>query len=97
MMNLFKGYASAADEDFVRYIQNKRDAYEDGAPMSVEQLMSAALNKYELKVEDGSWSVPDKKDDRIIALKAENAALRAAKKKNKSKAVAGQSNKYAWK
>jgi hypothetical protein len=83
MMNLFKGYSSAADYDFVRYIQNKKDAYEDGATMSVEQLMSAALNKYELKVEDGRWSVPDKKDDRIIALKAENATLRASKSKKR--------------
>jgi hypothetical protein len=71
MMNIFKRYASATDDNFVRYIQNKRDAYEDGATMSVEQLMSAALNKYELKMEDKSWSVTDKKDDRIIALEAE--------------------------
>jgi hypothetical protein len=95
MMNLFKAYASAADDDFVRYIQNKRDAYEDGAIMTTEQLMSAALNKYELKVEDSSWSVPDKKDDRIIALEAENATLKA---KGKTKANRGNAgDKYAWK
>jgi hypothetical protein len=46
MMNRFKGYSSAANNDFVRYIQNKRDACEDGDSMSVEQLMSADLNKY---------------------------------------------------
>jgi hypothetical protein len=57
MMNLFKGYSSAANDDFVRYIQNKKDGYEDRTTMSVEQLMSAALNKYELKVLDNSWSV----------------------------------------
>jgi hypothetical protein len=83
MMNLFNGYASAADDDFVRYIQNKKDAYEDGAQMTTEQLMSSALNKYELKVEDHTWSVPDRKDDRIIALEAENSALKAAKNKKK--------------
>jgi hypothetical protein len=99
MMTLFKGYSSAADDDFVRYIQNKRDAYEDGAPMSVDQLMSAALNKYELKVEDNSWSVPDKKDDRIIAFEAENEKLRTEQKghkKNKQSSNKGSSDQYAW-
>jgi hypothetical protein len=66
-MNLFKGYSSAADDDFVRY---KKDVYEDGTSMSVEKLMSAALNKYELTVEDSIWLILDKKDDRIIALEA---------------------------
>lgn len=96
MVNLFKGYANAADEDFVRYIQNKRDSYEDGATMTPEQLMSSALNKYELKVEDNSWSVPDKKDERILALEAENATLKKKSKRN-AKTANGASDPYAWK
>jgi hypothetical protein len=96
MMSLFKGYSSASDDDFVRYIQNKNDAYEDGTTMTVEQLMSAALNKYELKVEDNSWSVPDKKDDRSIALEAENAG-KGNKKKKQAPKGSNTGDKYAWK
>jgi hypothetical protein len=68
--------------------------------MSVEQLMPAALNKYELKVEDNSWSIPDKKDDRIIALEAENALLKTGKGNKKKKQAPRGSNagdQYAWK
>jgi hypothetical protein len=99
MMNLFKGYASAADDDFVRYIQNKKDAYEDGTKMTTDQLMSSALNKYELKIEDNTWSVPDRKDDRIIALEAENAALKAGGKKRAKKLTSRSPSdqQFAWK
>ena len=101
-MNLFKGYANAADEDFTRYIQNKRDDYEDGSTLTVENLMMLAINKYELKVENNTWSVADKKDNRIIALEAEVEKLKSSKgtrKGNGGNINSGNddNNKYAWK
>jgi hypothetical protein len=98
MMNLFKGYASAADDDFVRYIQNKKDADEENTKMTTDQLMSSAVNKYELKIENSTWSVPDRKDDRIIVLKAENAALKAGGRRRTKKLTSrSPTDQFSWK
>ena len=78
MMNVFKGYAKTADEDFVRYIQNKRDDHEDGSHrLTLEALMALAINRFDLKVQNKTWSVADKKDTRIIALEAAMEASNA--------------------
>jgi hypothetical protein len=36
MINLFKGYQNARDREFVHYIKQKRDNYDDGADMQPE-------------------------------------------------------------
>ena len=47
MMNVFKGYPGTADEDFVRYIQNKRDDHKDGSHrLKLKTLMFLAINRY---------------------------------------------------
>jgi hypothetical protein len=102
MLNLFKGYAAVGDDSFVRYIARKQDAYEDGIPLSVEELMMSALNKYELRIENGTWMALSSKNERIIALQAQIDSLGSKSKdpkgsKKKTKPKGKEDEGYAWK
>jgi hypothetical protein len=103
MLNLFKGYAAVSDDSFVRYIARKQDSYEDGMPLSVEELMMSALNKYELRVENGTWMSLSSKDERIIAMQAQIDSLGAKPKepkglgKKKTKPKDKNDDGYTWK
>ncbi len=55
----------------------KKDQYEEGEPITEDELMSKALAKYELKVENKTWNVADAHKDRIIALEAQVKSLKA--------------------
>jgi hypothetical protein len=84
MINLFKGYDCASDREFVRYIKQKKDDYNDGADMEPEQLMTLALNKYEDLVKDGQWNAKSAEQEQIVALtakldKLQDANLKLAK------------------
>lgn len=76
MINLFKGYESASDSEFVRYIRAKKDKYEDGDDMEPEQLMTFALNKYESLVKNGRWNAKSVEQEQIVALSAELKQLK---------------------
>lgn len=76
MINLFKGYVSASDSEFVRYIRAKKDKYEDGEDLTPEQLMTFALNKYETLVKDGRWNAKSAEQEQIVALTAEVKELK---------------------
>jgi hypothetical protein len=71
MTNLFKGYRCASDKEFVRYIAQKKDAYDDGEDMTPEQLMTLALNKYEILTRQDIWNAKSAEEEKIIALSAE--------------------------
>lgn len=109
--HIFLGYAAASDRDFVMYMSQKRNEYEDGeSNMDLNDVMQRALNKYNILVQSGRWNEPDKKDAAIFALKAKVESLEKANKVTKSEgATAGNSNasgnsrrarrdkKWAWK
>jgi hypothetical protein len=65
--------------------------------------MMSALNKYELRIENGTWNALSQKDERIIALQAQINSLakpketKTSKKKSKAKAKDGEVDDYAWK
>ena len=46
LVNVFKGYEMAQDEDFGQFIKRKKDAYDKGADITVTSLMDATENKY---------------------------------------------------
>ena len=71
MINLFKGYQSASDGEFVRYIKQKKDAYDDGDDMTPESLMTLALNKYETLSKQDLWNAKTAEQEQIVALTAE--------------------------
>jgi hypothetical protein len=71
MINLFKGYQAASDREFVRYINQKKDAYDDGSDLTPEQLMTFALNKYEVLTKQDLWNAKTAEQEQIVALSAE--------------------------
>lgn len=94
LLHLFKGYANASDETFVRYIEGKREDFEDGEEITAEDLMQSALNKYELRSQMGTWCSADKKTQRIVALEAELKDLQANAATVPSKS---RREEFAWK
>jgi hypothetical protein len=42
LVNVFKGYQMAQDEDFAQFVKRKKDAYDEGADITVASLMDAA-------------------------------------------------------
>jgi hypothetical protein len=51
LTHLFNGYATASDTDFVQYMKEKRNRYDDGQPMDANALMQSALNKYNIAIQ----------------------------------------------
>ena len=51
LTHLFKGYLAASDKAFVKYINDKKDRYEEGTEMDADKLMQLADNKYRLRKE----------------------------------------------
>jgi len=68
---LFEGYMTASDKGFVKYIKDKRDAYNDGTEdFTPDLLMKFAENKYEGMVREGSWNQMSIEQQEIVALSA---------------------------
>ena len=86
LSNLFKGYLSVADEEFVKYIKDKQADYDEAefepgaVRLTAPQLMAKAFNKYVQRVDKGLWNAPSAQAEEIIALKAEVEQLKAKSK-----------------
>jgi len=68
LSNLFTGYLSAKDRNFVAYIDKKLELYEEGTNISPNQLMLWARQKYDLLKDKGTWNAPTPEEEKIIAL-----------------------------
>jgi hypothetical protein len=105
MLNLIKVYIYVSTQDFVMFIKNKRCAWEEGAPLNDETLMTNALNKYQVMIQDGTWNAPDKRDQKIFALEAEvkelsrnaNRAMQPGKTQKPRGKRDDESGAWAWK
>ncbi len=75
LVNLFKGYLAASDRAFTGYIEKKLEAYEEGQPITADQLMLWARNKYDLLRDKGTWNAPTDEEEKIIALQAQVKAM----------------------
>ena len=71
MENIFKRYRSALDKEFVRYIAQKKDFFENEGEMSEEHLIQFALNKYTILSKQDTWNVKTQEEEQIVALTAE--------------------------
>lgn len=86
LTHLFKGYLAASDKAFVRYINDKKDRYEEGKSLSSDRLMQLADNKYRLLKEREEWDAPSPEEEKIMALEAAvNKLRRNRKEKPKGK------------
>ena len=92
LTHLFKGYLAASDKAFVRYINDKKDKYEEGKSLSPDKLMQLADNKFRLMKEREEWDAPSPEEEKIMALEA---AVEKLKRKRKSdpKEKSGNHNK----
>jgi hypothetical protein len=59
------------DEVFAQFIKRKKDAYDEGADITVASLMDAAENTYKTRLLTGEWSSPIKEQEQILALTAQ--------------------------
>ena len=81
LVNLLKGYKACSDTEFVAYVRQKESDYEEGKPLTYQQLMSLALNKYKTRVTNKEWNAPSADQQKILALEAELKKLKSAKGK----------------
>ena len=68
MINLFKSYQLASDGEFVRYINIKRDQYNDGYNVSPDKLMTSALKKFKILRNYNKWNTMSPDQEHIVAL-----------------------------
>ena len=66
--HLFSAYLRCSDEPFVRYIQAKKDIYEEVGGITADELMSLALVKFELIKQQNA--TVNEGEERIIAMPA---------------------------
>lgn len=85
LVNLFKGYLAVKDKEFVRYIDRKKDAYDEGKDMTPDDLMNTAANKCKLMKQAGKWEAPEENEEKIIALEAKVQDLKKLQRKIQDK------------
>jgi hypothetical protein len=84
--NLLRAYKATADDNFNKYIQTKEDQWKDGTinwSSNGNEIMVLAENYYKDAVENETWLLVTKEQERIIALEAQ---IRAFKPHQKVKA-----------
>lgn len=92
--NLFAALTSNPVEKFAQYISLKEDAHDDGsAPMSADDLVIVAQQKFNLMVDRGEWAAESKKKDELVAMQAMINDLKGKLTlTDKTKAAAGGGN-----
>jgi hypothetical protein len=70
LTNLFKGYGSCSDKNFVEYISRKQEEYDEGKDLSAEVLMELANTKFKQMKDKEIWEAPSPEEEKILALQA---------------------------
>jgi len=107
LTNLFKGYKSAKDENFIKYIDLKEEFYEEGNALTATELMEFAKNKWSILKQKHMWNAPSPQEEKILALEAKVKKLEQKKKKTtrtttrnssnpQSAPASGRRNDEAW-
>ena len=92
LTHLFKGYLAASDKNFVKYINDKKDRYEEGKEMDADKLMQLADNKYRLLKERDEWDAPSAEEEKIMALQVAVDNL-TKKRKSRKEMEASEGNR----
>lgn len=83
--NLFAGYRACSDREFVQYINQRQDEYNNGGNITVDDLLHKALNKCTILRNDDDWLHPNEDQQMIIALTAQLQKLKKDSKKKLKK------------
>ena len=65
LVNLFAAYKAAKDKKFLKYIEDKESAHEEGADIMVPALLKYASNEYKILYEKSEWCAPSKEGKHI--------------------------------
>ena len=79
ILQLWKVYKAAPDEEFVTYIKDLKSQCDDGrATFTVEDLMVHAENKYKtcLLDEESAWGKPTEEQEKIVSMSTEINSLK---------------------
>ena len=77
LVNLFKAYKAAGDDEFVRYINDKESRYdENDLTLTVPSLMNLADTKYKILNEKKLWKAKTPEQENIVALQGEVSQLK---------------------
>ena len=87
MTNLWKAYLNASDHEFVGYIRQKKDRYEEGGEMDPDVLMREAENKYKTLLQEERWNALSPEQTQLVTLTAQ------LKKLNDSRVSIGKGGK----
>ena len=79
LSNLFKGYKSATDERFLKYIHTKEEYYEEGNNLGANELMNLAKNKWRILKQKHLWNAPSPQEEKILALEAKIKKLESTR------------------
>ena len=87
LANLLIAFATVKDEEFHRYVGQKRSEYEDGEKdFTYEQLMTLFENKYKNLVQTERWTL-ESYEDKFLALQAQQEKANREVEKIKRKKV----------
>ena len=76
-MNLFESYVVSSNKAFIRYIEKKLKAWEDGMlVVSPDQLILRSRQNFDLLKEKGVWNAPSEEEEKLISLRAEVAVIK---------------------
>ena len=87
LVNLFKAYTNVSDKVFVSYMGRKKELHEEGANLSLDEVMTLAANKYKQLKDLETWNAPSPEEEKIMALEARINKMRnnqSNKKKEKN-------------
>jgi len=71
LLNLFKAYKVIKDKEFTKYINDKKNEYNEGKDINPSQLMLLASNKFKTMKQDDEWNAPSEEQEQIMALQAQ--------------------------
>ena len=71
LVSLFLAYQRVKDRDFNDYIKRKKEQYDEGDTFTPQELMDAALTKYNTLNQAKTWKVPSEEAQQIVALTAQ--------------------------
>ena len=88
--HLFTAYSSVRDQVFVCYIESKQNEFDEGKNVKAEDLMAAALTKFQTRKDAGMWEALSDEQEQLVSLKTDlvqlknqNKQLKKAKSKPK--------------
>lgn len=86
LLQLFEAYSNAHDEDFAKYISDRKSEHDDGRnTVTYTQLMALALNKFKLLKRQGRWKSPTPTQEKIMALQVQLKEVKGQIEKGKKK------------